>query len=475
MKKFKLIFLFVVLALITVTLTACPIVPYRFQWGMGSIRLDVEYINGNTLSTTLTQGVSFYNPYGIHAQTTYIKFFEDNTLIFKPFNEEELSGTYKTKNNGIKNTTIYITLENGDKIEALGAGGYLDDTLFFEYHNVDYEFSSRSSHQNSCADQNEYREQLRSMVREVRYYWENRYGLVFGKVTFNENEGAILETNGKKTDLYAENVGVIAIRITDNNEVIYLDSIEEGDCATFNIDSYYDSNRTQIIVLFYIDPLPNFEQENPQPMSIFDLIPELEAYYEDGVAENITIKLSNELINFAPGHYHSYNNVTDPYHINKILSMLEKMTLWDYGAPDENYLNNPYSIDSIQITDTTGTLPEIVISNYYEWIKIDDKYYFHSANEFPSFIYKDSFRVFACQNYEAEIYKNETLLGYTDIIKNIEYIIDPENEHNYTALHETRILLTEFGKITVYDATHFWYKGQFYLVVGQTTFEELFK
>ena len=155
--------------------------------------------------------------------------------------------------------------------------------------------------------------------------------------------------------------------------------------------------------------------------------------------------------------------------------MLEKMTLWDYGAPDENYLNNPYSIDSIQITDTTGTLPEIVISNYYEWIKIDDKYYFHNANEFPSFIYKDSFCVFACQNYEAEIYKNETLLGYTDIIKNIEYIIDPENEHNYTALHETRILLTEFGKITVYDATHFWYKGQFYLVVGQTTFEELFK
>ena len=116
MKKFKLISIFLLLIIVTTALTSCPIAPHAFEWDLYSITKDVTYINGNTLSTQVLQGAAYYNPNGIHSKMTYIDFFEDGTLIFKPLDENELKGTYKCKNNGIQNTTVYITLENGEKI-----------------------------------------------------------------------------------------------------------------------------------------------------------------------------------------------------------------------------------------------------------------------------------------------------------------------------------------------------------------------
>ena len=109
MKKLKLIFLFVVLTVITVTLTACPINPPAFAWKINNVRLDLTHINGATINTELRQGAHTYRPYGITKQTTYIKFFEDKTLIFKPMNENEIRGTYKTRNNGLKNNISHRT------------------------------------------------------------------------------------------------------------------------------------------------------------------------------------------------------------------------------------------------------------------------------------------------------------------------------------------------------------------------------
>ena len=73
------------------------------------------------------------------------------------------------------------------------------------------------------------------------------------------------------------------------------------------------------------------------------------------------------------------------------------------------------------------------------------------------------------------VYKNNEFLGYVSILEDIEYIIDPNQDYDYTSLHDKRTLITEFGELTVYDETHFRYKGQFYLVVGETTFEQLYQ
>lgn len=481
MKKFRFLLLFVLLALVLSMLTACPIVPHRFQWDISTVYCDVTYINGSTLKTEVRQGVNYFNLYGIHNETTYIEFFEDGTLIFKPIGKEELSGTYKCKNNGIQNTTIYISLANGDSIEALGVGGYFEDTLKFEYLDAEYEFSSRFSSQDVCENEEEFNEQLRDLVNELRYYEKNaqHYGFFSpGIVVLDENGGATLISEDEEIDLYSENIGVVAIRVTDNNEVIYLNEIEAGECYFYggHPTDYYTQESPSLISLFYLDPLPEKEEEkNPTACTIFNIYPELAGYYDESAKNKITVTMSRELVNQGLGFSNYYNRITNQEDIDNILSTIMWMVLWDYGPPSDNYLNNIYSIDTITLSHNSGALPEITISNYYDRIKVGETWYYHNAYEFPSFIYENSFMKFACYDYNAEVYKNNEFLGYVSILEDIEYIIDPNQDYDYTSLHDKRTLITEFGELTVYDATHFRYKGQFYLVVGETTFEQLYQ
>ena len=170
MKKIRLLLIIGLLAL-TTTLTSCNIVPHRFSWVINYAYKDITYVNGNTLRTTIRQGIDLWNMNGIHSQMTYIDFDEDGSVIFKPLDSNELKGTYKCKNNRLKNTNIFIKLENGDKIEALGAGGYFEDTLSFEYNGIEYEFSSRSV-EDFCDDQEEFNEQLKYLGEYIRSFEE---------------------------------------------------------------------------------------------------------------------------------------------------------------------------------------------------------------------------------------------------------------------------------------------------------------
>ena len=172
MKKLRFILIFILLFLTTV-LTSCTIVPHKFSWTINYVTKDITYVNGNTLKTEIGHGFFYWNINGIYSEMTYIDFDEDSSLIFKPLDQNELKGTYKCKNNGIENTTIFITLENGDKIEALGAGGYSNDSLTFDYKGVNYEFVSHKSDVNGAYvdNQEKYNEQLQELGEEVRS-WE---------------------------------------------------------------------------------------------------------------------------------------------------------------------------------------------------------------------------------------------------------------------------------------------------------------
>ena len=471
MKKFKLISIFLLLIIVTTALTSCPIAPHAFEWDLYSITKDVTYINGNTLSTQLLQGVAYYNPNGIHSKMTYIDFFEDGTLIFKPLGENELKGTYKCKNNGIQNTTVYITLENGEKIEALGVGAYYEDVLYIEYHNTKYKFSSNLGSIDICEDEEEYNEQLRELAENLRYFEENQKYSPVRKATvvFDENGGAKLITEHEEIDLYSKNLGVIAIRLTDNNEIIHLNSIEAGECYYYGT---FSAERTSYISLFYLDPLPKYEDENPKIYSLFDLIPELEAFYTDEAREDVNIKMGIELKNAKPGLYNFYNRLTDKEQINKILDALADIRLYETDAHSDEFLSELYSLDTVRISDSSGKA--VMIYNIYDRIKIGEKWYYH-GNSFPDFIYEGAYQKFICQNYAAELYQGEIFQGYTNILGDLEYIVDPNQDYSYSSLHDTRTLVCEFGEITVYDETHFWYKGQFYLSVGERSFAELFE
>lgn len=474
MRKIRIISIFLLLTILATVLTACPIVPHAFDWEIYSVTKDVTYINGTTLKTQINQGISYYNPNGIHSKMTYIEFFEDGTLIFKPIDENELKGTYRCKNNGISDTTIYISLENGEEIEALGVGSYYDDNLYMEYHGAKYEFSARLYSDDICEDETEYQEQLRTFAEDLRYAEENQKYSYIRKaaVVFDENGGATLISDDMETeeiDLYSKNLGVIAIRLTDNNEIIHLDSIEAGECYYYGI---YRENEDSFINIFYLDPLPKHEDEYPKTYSLFDLIPELEVFYTDEAREDVQIKMGRELKITKPGFYDFYNRLTDREQINNILDALADMTLYETDGYSDEIISENYFFDTVRISDSSGKA--VMITNVYDKIKIGEKWYYH-GNSFPEFIYEGAYQKFICQNYAAELYQGEIFQGYTNILGDLEYIVDPNQDYSYSSLHDTRTLVCEFGKITVYDETHFRYKGQFYLSVGERSFAELYQ
>lgn len=472
MKKLRIIPV-LLLIIFTLSLTACSIVPYRFQWAISSVECDVTYSNGNTFKTSLSsQNINFFNLTGIHSETTYIKFFEDGTLVFKPIYSKEMKGSYKCKNNGIEYTTIYITVENGDNIEALGVCSFYENVVKFEYNDINYEFSS--DNYDICETQEEFNEQLKILAEEIRCYGENSeyYGILTPcTIKVNENSDAKLIGEDGEIDLYAENLGVIAIRVTDYNEIIYLDSIKAGECYYYG--NFHEENDS-FINIFYVDSIPKHEEENPIDYSIFDIIPDLEAFYNNDAKQNVVIKMSQEFVNINPGFNHSYKLITKQNTITQILDTLAKISVHEVDAPNDELLSKPYTFETISIIDTSGALDKIEISKIYDRIKIGEKWYYHHG-DFPKFIYGESYRRFTANDYTAEVYRGDKFLGETDILYNLEYIVDPNQDYSYSFTHDVRMLVCEFGKITIYDETHFRYNGQFYLSVGERSFAELFE
>ena len=61
----------------------------------------------------------------------------------------------------------------------------------------------------------------------------------------------------------------------------------------------------------------------------------------------------------------------------------------------------------------------------------------------------------------------------TGLWKDLEFAQDTE-EHDWVFAQEKRKLVCDFGEVTVYDAIHFRYKGQNYVVAGEKDFQALF-
>ena len=58
-------------------------------------------------------------------------------------------------------------------------------------------------------------------------------------------------------------------------------------------------------------------------------------------------------------------------------------------------------------------------------------------------------------------------------LTNIEFVVDTE-EHGYAPSTPHWIYTFDFGEITVYDETHFRYKGQNYVVVGDINIDLIY-
>ena len=245
-------------------LCSCTCDPAAHNWYIVGIYHDVTYANGQTIRTLTTSNVYTHQPVGISSDDVNIRFYEDGRVEFKPYNSGMLYGTYTLKHNGIQDTSFTVVFDNGERIDDGYAVSYLyGKDVGFTFRGVFYDFDYTSRDTRTAE---ELREETRGFVeyirRNISYFNE-------GVVTLDADGGTLSsEELDEDIDLFAEGYAVTAVHITDNNELVILDELRDGECVFV----YSDNG----VVIYYVDPLPSQKPpESPVEYSIFEIFPEL--------------------------------------------------------------------------------------------------------------------------------------------------------------------------------------------------------
>ena len=463
--KNRIILVFVLL-IICAFFCSCTINPHAFDWDLLGISHEVTYINGQTVLTWTSTGAYEHQPNGIHDGMVSIKFYEDGTVDFKPYDSDMLHGTYNLKHNGLKDTNFTVIFENGEKIEnGYAVGYYYDDELNFDFRGIRYRFTTDSR---GCTEE-EYDKERASLVDWIR---RGGTSVRAGKVTLNES-GAELSSESLESniDLYGENCALTVMQITAENELLTLDEIKEGECVFYEfLDTKQPHGKAiHTVVIYYIEPLPeDLTPPTPAEYSLEDIIPRLEYYFEH--SDESRIKISRSLSPIQPGQndYHKY--YTEQADIERYISALKEITLTE--ELDEPIFGDIEMAYTVRFSHIEGLKNDAVIKLIGDYVKLGDKYY--RVSSFPRFEYEGAVMTFTMLNNDLKVYsKDEYMYDADGYLLDVEFIIDPE-DYEYMPSHYTLTLVCELGEITVYDNTHFWYKGQFYLVVSEKNFSEFY-
>ena len=110
------------------------------------------------------------------------------------------------------------------------------------------------------------------------------------------------------------------------------------------------------------------------------------------------------------------------------------------------------------------------VLRFYEcgMIKRGNKWY--SCNGFPTWEGGDTYS-FSCMN--SAMHANGGNVSYPSIA-GIEFVLDTKQDYEYPEDHYSIRLEGEVGEITVYDETHFYYNGVYYLVTSEDNFYPLY-
>ncbi len=465
MKKIKTIAFLSLLIFFIMILCSCRCVPHNHKWHITSVSYDVQYANGQTIRTSISDYAHDGQPNGVHDGRTHIEFCEDGRVSFKPLDSEELQGTYTYMHNGLKDTSFCVEFENGEKIEnGYAEAYYFGRDLRFQFRGVGYTF--RTSYEYT---EEEYRSELDAVARYVRkcgtgYPYNDPF---FATVTLDGKGGALTaESLDDPIDIYAEGFGLTAVQITAENGLIFLDEPKSGECVCVLIDHG--------AVVYYLDPLPEKPlPPEPEKFGLIDFKPDLAYYFEH--SENTSVKMSRELSPARPGNYNVHNYLSDEVKIEEILDQLKNITLTEVQeTPDLEALHYE---NVIILSDKAGEKGDVRITEQRGRIYIGGDFdCWFTYSDFPEFEYDGSVRSFSYLTASVEAY-NE--VGYMctvdDFLHGFEFIVEPDQDHWNYGEHDIRTVICEFGELLVYDATHFWYNGQFYFVVGEKNFSEFYE
>lgn len=466
-----------IVALVALTVIACALLcacrcyVYDFDWNIGTIYHAVTYANGETLMNLTDARISIGNPIGFHSGEVNIKFNEDGTVLFKPYGSELLYGTYEMKHDGLKATNFTVTFENGEKIENGHAIGYYgNDELEFDFRGVKYHFDSYRS---DSITPEEHRSYIEDIVNQIRYEMSrNDQYLHNGEVILSENERVLTsEWLDEKIDLYQKGLAVTAVHITDNNELIVLDDLREGECVF--LEQYKRNEKGEIVfcgvVIYYVDPLPSPDlPQEPEKYNICDVFSELE-YYRDH-PENIRFTMICENIPAKPGDLNKYLNVTDTDSIiNAWLRDFFDITLY------ESLEGAPYNIEEqhkkwgVKLVDTSGEHASVEIYMECGYIYHNARWYEVFLNGFPTWDGGGATYYFSYNDPIVRSQDGEKTFSIANLEFKRDYTPDDIDDSNKITL------LGEVGEIIVYSPTYFYFDGNYYTVIGEISFLELFE
>ncbi len=458
MRKLKVIGLLTVVFACLIFLCSCTCDPSEYKWYIVSVHHDVTFANGQTLRTTTSSNVYSLQPVGISSEDVNIAFFKDGSVEFKPYNSGVIRGSYTLRHNGMKNTYFTVTFENGEAIDdGYAESYYYGRDVRFSFRGVSYEFSDDSRDTYT-------EEMLRSdtewLIDKIRNYGSF---LDSGVVTL-EDGGARLSSDelDEDIDLFAEGIAVTSVHITDNNELLILDELREGEC----VFAYNGSKYSPKAVIYYVDPLPSqIPPDGPREYSVFDIIPELE-YYRDH-PENALLKLTREYSPSRAGEFNEHLYKTETDDIIFWLNHLAEITLTESDAPPYD-IDDPHILYNMRFEDKTGEGSRVIINYECGMIKRANQWY--SCDSFPTWEGGRPCYSFSCRNYSMH---GGGIAGYFSI-SGIEFMPDPNQNYEYPEDHYFLTLEGEVGEITVYDATHFYYNGLYYLVTSEKDFAYAF-
>ena len=452
------IVLLMLIAFLLVLLCSCHCNVYNYDWHIMSIYHEVSFANGQVLPVNTDSLVHIMNPIGVNQSETYIVFEADGTVVFKPYGADEMYGTYELRHNGFfHDTSFSVTFENGEKIEnGYAVSYYGNDELGFEFNGIKYYFCTSFWSDSATFEENQMRTEW--LIDEVRSLAD--VNLKSGVVTVNEN-GACLSSASldSNMDLLKDDCWVLAVHITADNELYVLDSLREGECVFVECIGY--GTDKDGIIIYYVDPLPSeLPPKEPERYAIYELIPELE-YYMDH-PDNIVLKLSSCKMPINPDEFNKYLTETDTDDVSFWFKDFFEITLTEYDEPPYN-TNYPYTRYGVRLSDKLGENPSVEI--YYDCgaINLNGKWYYIDDGNFPTWAGYSNYG-FSCDDYNAKVLETDEYYS----LGGIEFRPDKDQNKEYTEDQQKFTLAGEFGELTVYDATHFYYKGQHYTVANES-------
>ena len=474
MKNFKLLILLFSLLLCIFALSSCRCEPSTSEWYLYEITEKLTFSNGAEATLAFNGHVGLTQPWGERgvAERCEIEFSEGGGFKMS-LDGEELLGSYTYRHNGFNDTSFTVTLNSGESFSGEAVSYIYGNKLEFEFRGAKYNFSERSDDsytaEESADDEKWMIKQLREQIEGSEEH--NHYSLAPASVTFDGKKYVLNNIH----DLSDKEKLVWCAFLDKENVLTNPAPIMEGECYFSHfgdVSVRYDDGEYksyEIFIIYYIEPIPKEEYPEAKRATLAELYPCL---MSDSIDE---VKLTVEYTGLAPGFTKEHCYLSGDALIDYLEQLRSIELLEAYPEDVDNSLSQEIcTVFSISVTDGDeecvvciyeGYIQDRGDSDFWWYVRQMPKFFYDGATS--SFVtYADEITVVDKQGAEVGVYQNP--------LSAIEFVICRE-EHNYTTMTPWLKVVTDFGEIKVYDAKHFWYKGQSYVVVGDLDFSFLFE